>query len=115
MNIEVIYEQSYYDKTDPTNYTSMMEDVVTGTATEGMELCMSECPVDTSLLRDSHEVESNGLEAVILNSTDYWMYVVYGTYKMSANNYPQRVVNQLMSSDFIENLVNESLSEKGIL
>ena len=115
MNLEVIYGQSYFDKINPQTYISAIEEVISNITQEAIALCMDECPVDTGLLRDSHEADVGGFVGRITNSTDYWVYVVYGTYKMSANNYPQRVIGEMVSSNIISDNVNSVLSEKGIL
>lgn len=115
MNVEVTYNQSYFDKTNSANYISAIEEVINNITQEATDLCMDECPVDTGLLRDSHDYDVGGFVGQVTNSTDYWIYVVYGTYKSSANNYPQRVVGRIISSNSISDNVNSILSGKGIL
>ena len=115
ININVEYGEGYYVKLNNSFYNSVFEDVISEVTNNAMELCMEECPVDTGLLRDSHSVSIDGLTGSVENSTDYWIYVVYGTYKMSANNYPERVASQIISSNTIVDIVNNALSENGII
>lgn len=115
MNVEAIYSQSFYDKLDGNNYVNMFMDIIEESTNEANERCQSECPVDTGLLRDSHEVDVGGLTGSVTNSTDYWVYVVYGTYKMSANDYPLRVVNSMISEDYFMRVTSEVLRGNGII
>lgn len=114
LRLDVIYGGSYYNKVNPSNYVASFEEVIDGRTNDAMDLCMTECPVDTGNLRDSHDVDVDGLTGRVTNSAEYWVYVVYGTYKMSANNYPVRVSNQLKSIG-IEDRLNTALRNNGIL
>lgn len=76
--------------------------------------CEEESPVRTGNLRDSHSVEIESEEGRVCNSAEYCEYVVYGTYKMKANNYPMRAVNRItregeVSKNFIVELKEDGL------
>ena len=114
MPVEITRNDTFTRKTDTSAYLKAMEDTVSEVSEKTMSECQSECPVRTGNLRDSHSVESDGMEATIRNSAEYWMYVVYGTSRMSANNYPQRAWNTIISQDMIGEIFKNKLKENGI-
>lgn len=112
MGVEIIFSESYYNKLNPDNYIKAEEEVIRNVVLEAEELCMAEAPVDTGLLRDSHYSESEGLSGRVMNDVEYAVYVIYGTSRQSANNYPQRVVNEL-SGSYGERFI-EALNSMGV-
>ncbi|WP_405286363.1 HK97 gp10 family phage protein [Methanobrevibacter sp.] len=114
MPVEITINDSFTNKTNPEAYSNAIRDTVSEVSEKTMEECQAECPVRTGNLRDSHSVESDGMEATIRNSAEYWIYVVYGTSRMSANNYPQRAWNTIISQDVIGEIFKSKLNENGI-
>jgi len=114
MPVEITINESFTKKTDPEAYSKAMVDTVSDVTQKTMEECQAECPVRTGNLRDSHSVESDGMESTIRNSAEYWIYVVYGTSRMAANNYPQRAWNNIISQDVIGEIFKSKLNENGI-
>lgn len=111
-SMEVQFNESYYAKLNPDIYVKAEEETIKLATLDAEEGCISEAPVDTGLLRDSHYSEISGLEGKVLNDVEYLSYVVYGTSKQSANNYPQRVLNS-MSGNYVEYFWN-ALSNSGV-
>jgi hypothetical protein len=67
------------------------------------------CPVDTGRLRAGHTLNlSNAIIKYILNAVEYMPYVVYGTSKMAANNYPHRAL--LASKADVERIVRQEIT-----
>jgi len=114
MGLEITINESFNKKTDPDAYRKAMVDTVSEVTQKTMEECQAECPVRTGNLRDSHTYEADDMEATIRNSAEYWIYVVYGTSRMSANNYPQRAWNTIISQDVIGEIFKSKLNENGI-
>ena len=114
MPVEFTINDSFTNKTNPDAYLQAMQSTVSEVSEKTMEECQSECPVRTGNLRDSHSVESSDMEASIHNSAEYWIYVVYGTSRMAANNYPQRAWNTIISQDIIGETFKAKLNENGI-
>lgn len=114
MPLEIKFNDSYTNKTDPDSYLKAMSDTVQEVCEETMKECQVECPVRTGNLRDSHFVEGEHLEATLRNSAEYWIYVVYGTRWMSANNYPQRAWNTIISQDVIGKILESKLKDNGV-
>lgn len=112
--LDVKFNTSFYKKTDPSLVKECIEECITELTNEAEKECRAICPVDTGLLRDSHSTSTSGLEGSVHNSTEYWMYVVYGTYKQSPQNYPEEVVNTLNSNDTAGKILKEKLKSKGI-
>lgn len=114
MQVEVNYSDSFYQKLNPDNYRNCIIGTVKDIAEEALNGCQSECPVRTGNLRDSHDVEVNEFEASVTNSADYWEYVVYGTRRTPPNNYPERVRNNLVSGNVINDSFRNELLNQGI-
>ena len=114
MPVEFTINDSFTKKTDASAYIEAMKATVSEVSEKTMTECKSECPVRTGNLRDSHSVESGEMEAAIHNSAYYWVYVVYGTSRMAANNYPQRAWNTIISQNVIGDVLKTKLKENGI-
>ena len=110
--VNVEYSDSYYSKLNPDSYIKAEEETIKTITMEAEEGCVSEAPVDTGLLRDSHYSEIDGLEGKVLNDVYYAPFVIYGTSRQSPNNYPQRVLNEI-SGNYTEYFVN-ALNENGV-
>lgn len=114
MGLEITINDSYTNKTNPDNYINAMQDTVSEVVQKTMEECQNECPVRTGNLRDSHSQESEGMEGSIKNSAEYAKYVIYGTSRMAANNYPQRAWNSIVTQRVINQILSEKLKENGV-
>lgn len=81
---------------------------LTSQAKANLEL---EVPVDTGRLQSSITSNTSGdLVKEITCSAPYWVYVNYGTYKMPANPFIDRVVSNLNTNGILTN----ALKSKGI-
>lgn len=112
MGVEITFSDSYYNKLNPDNYIRAEEETIQNITLEAEEKCMIEAPVDTGLLRDSHYSEVDGLVGRVMNDVEYAPYVIYGTSRQSANDYPQRALNE-MSDSYGEKFV-EALNNNGV-
>lgn len=54
------------------------------------------------------------LTKYLRNNMEYWIYVVYGTSKQKANNFPGRAANRIISEGWINTIVQIKLKEKGL-
>lgn len=113
--IKVEFTDSFYNKTDASIYQDSMTEVIEFTANKINEAIKNEAPVRTGNLRDGHIVRVNGLTASILNDVDYAPYVIYGTSRQPANNYPQRAINHMNITGEAKSLFSQSLITKGVL
>ena len=66
-------------------------------------------------LRRGHSSEIHDDEGLVKNNQNYWVYVVYGTSKMPARNYPKDVANELSSEQYMSNTLISELKKKGVL
>ena len=111
-NVTVHYNEGYYFKLNSNNYIKAEEDTIREIVSEAEMGCIDEAPVDTGLLRDSHYSEIDGLSGRVLNDVEYAVYVIYGTSRQSANNYPQRVLNSI-SGNYAEHF-RSALLDNGV-
>ncbi len=111
-NVEITYSESFYKKLNPSVYVQAEEECVKNSTMEAEEGCISEAPVRTGKLRDGHYTEIEGMNGRVMNDVEYAPYVVYGTSRQPANNYPQRVANE-MSGGYGDKFV-EALRNNGV-
>ena len=76
-------------KLDGLRMRQAMEKAVRQTMLDLQKEAMKQSPVDTGNLRRSHShevrLDSNMVEGLLKNSTNYWMYVNFGTSRMKKN------------------------------
>lgn len=80
-------------------YKEALNKSIEKTLTDAKDGCQKICPVDTGRLRDGHETEMKDLEGYVTEEAPYWIYVVHGTSRMAARNYPSWVMNEIMGSN----------------
>ena len=66
-------------------------------------------------LRRSHSTQISDDEGLVKNSTNYWRYVVFGTSKMRARNYSQKIANELSSEKYITRTILTELRRMGMI
>lgn len=66
-------------------------------------------------LRLSHSSKISDEEGQVKNSTNYWRYVVFGTSKMRARNYPQKIAKQLSSERYMTRTFLTELRRMGVI
>lgn len=75
-----------------------------------------EVPVDTGKLQQSLTANFiSETEKQITSDVEYWLYVNYGTYKMSANPFIERALADLKMSNVLENVVINTLRSAGAI
>ena len=110
-------------KTNPSLYKKISKDVVDQcmkntigkTTLEAEKRCKQKAPYKTGALRRGHSSEISSEEGLVKNSMNYAVYVVHGTSKMDARNYPLDVLNELVSEKFMSKLMKKELREKGVV
>lgn len=95
VEVKVTFNQSFYDKLNESTFRYAAEETVKEVTNELKEECETQCPVRTGNLRDGHYTIVNGLEGSVANNVEYAPYVVFGTSRQSANNYPQRAMSAI--------------------
>lgn len=66
-------------------------------------------------LRRGHSSEISEEEGLIRNGQKYAPYVIHGTSKMPARNYPLQVVNELSSENYMSNTMKKELKNNGVV
>ena len=66
-------------------------------------------------LRRGHSSEISDEEGLVKNSQNYAVYVVHGTSKMPARNYPKEVANELATEKYMSNIFKSELRKQGVL
>ena len=91
---------------DEKNVEEKIKQGITKLTLEAEKECKNECPVDTGNLMNSIASEISEDEGEVKTDVEYAPYVIYGTSKMEANDFPERAkqtiepqVKELMGFD----------------
>ena len=115
INIRVEFNNSFFKKTNSRILQESFQDVIEYTTETICNGCKDEAPVRTGKLRDGHYTNVRGLTGEVKNDVEYAPYVIFGTSRQSANNYPQRVINRINASGEIGSRLEQTLSSNGVI
>lgn len=115
IDLKIEVNPSFYKKINHDTIKEATATTIKNTTLKAESECKKEAPYDTGALRRGHSSEISDEEGLVINGQGYWVYVVFGTYKMDANNYPQRVVNSLASEQFMSRTLVSELKKKGVI
>ena len=92
--IEIDLSRFNIDK-DEKNVEEKIKQGITKVTLEAEKECKTECPVDTGNLMNSIASEIGEDEGLVKTDVEYAPYVIYGTSKMEANNFPERAMQTI--------------------
>ena len=126
INLDMKINSSFYKKTSQAVIKKCESATIKKTTLEAERRCKEKSPgpgnqlpgttyVASGHLRRGHSSEINDEEGLVKNGEHYWVYVVFGTSKMPARNYPQKVVNELSSEKYMSNTFESELRKQGVL
>lgn len=113
VSLNVLISDRFYKKLDGEIYRKAEQDTVRDSTEEANDLCMDECPVRTGFLKSQHYAIISGDIGRVVNYADYAPDVIYGTVNQSANNYPQRALNNLNGK--YADMFMSNLNQYGVL
>lgn len=109
------FNPSFYKKTDHSIIKKCIAETIKETTLQAEKRCKEEAPYQTGNLRRSHSSEYSADEGLVHNSAEYAVYVIYGTYKMDARNYPSQVCKELGQNKYMSERFKKHLKEEGVL
>ena len=115
IDIKVEVRESFYKKTSHDIVKQCIANTIRNTTLEEEKRCKVASPYDTGALRRGHSSEISSEEGLIRNRMNYAVYVVHGTSKMEARNYPQEVANDLASENYMSESMEKELKKKGVI
>jgi len=115
VDIEVKINPSFYKKTSSSILKQCVANTIRNTTLEAEKRCKTKAPYQTGNLRRSHSSEISAEEGRVKNSANYAVYVVHGTSKMEARNYPLEVANELASEKYMSKSIEKELRKKGVI
>ena len=126
IDVEISFSSSFKKKTNHQIIKECESITIKKTTLEAEKRCKVQAPGPgnqlpgtkykaVGRLRRSHSSKISDDEGLVKNSTNYWRYVVFGTSKMIARNYPQKIVNQLSSENYITRTMLTELRRKGMI
>lgn len=113
INIDVQINPSFYKKVNHQIVEEATQVMIKNTTLKAEGDCKKEAPYQTGNLRRSHSSDISEDEGLVQNSAEYAVYVVHGTSKMDANNYPERVANELSSKQYMSKTFKNELKRRG--
>ena len=115
IDIDVDIESSFRKKVNHSIIKECEAITIKNTTLEAERRCKKVCPYDTGALMRGHSTSISNEQGLVRNRQDYWVFVVFGTSKMEARNYPQVVVNSLHSENYMSRTFKTQLVKKGVL
>ena len=115
IDIEVKINPSFYKKLDKFIIKKCEAITIRNTTLEAESRCKKTCPYDTGALMRGHSSDISDEEGLVKNGQHYWVFVVFGTSKMKARNYPQKVANGLSSENYMSRTFKTQLKNRGVL
>ena len=115
IDIEVKINPSFRKKLDSAIIKECKAITIKNTTLEAESRCKKICPYETGALMRAHSSEISDEEGLVKNGQHYVVYVVFGTVKMEARNYPQVVANSLYSECYMSRTFKTQLVKKGVL
>lgn len=126
IELSVDLTSSFKKKINPLAMKKAEEITIRDTTLKAEEMCKLEAPgpgnqlPGTSYrasgnLRRSHSPKISSNEGLVKNSAHYSKYVVHGTSKMPARNYPQKVVKTLSSEKYMTRKMLTELRRQGVI
>lgn len=126
IDIEVKMESSFKRKINHEIIKACESTAIRNTTLEAEKRCKVQAPGPgnqlpgtkykaVGRLRRSHSTKISDNEGLVKNSTNYWRYVVFGTSKMPARNYPQKIANELASENYISRTILTELRRRGVI
>ena len=115
IDIEVVIEPNFRRKLNKSIIKECEAITIRNTTLEAESRCKKICPYDTGALMRGHSTTISDELGTVRQRQDYWVYVVFGTSKMEARNYPQVVANSLYSENYMSRTFKTQLVKKGVL
>lgn len=126
ITMEVKLNSSFYKKLNQAAVKAAEKVTIRNTTLEAERRCKIQAPGPgnqlpgttykaVGRLRGGHSSEISDEEGLVKNSQKYWVYVVYGTSKMPARNYPKNIVSELSSENYISRTMISELKKQGVI
>ena len=126
INIDVKFEPSFKKKINHQAVKEAEKVAIHNTTLEAEKRCKIQAPGPgnqlpgtkykaVGRLRRTHSTKITSEEGIVQNNSGYARYVVHGTSKMPARNYPQKIANQLSSENYITRTILTELRRQGVI
>lgn len=126
ININVKIEPSFYKKVNHETLKAAEREAIRKTTLEAEKQCKRLAPGPgnqlpgtkykaVGRLRRSHSTSISDDEGLVKNSTNYAKYVIHGTSKMPARNYPKQVAGNLAGTRYVSRTILTELRRLGVI
>lgn len=114
IDISVTIRPSFYKKLSKETIKHCESKAIELVTKEAESECKSICPYDTGNLSRSHSSEIEEEVGLVTNSAEYAQYVIHGTTRMEARNYPLEVANKIVSEKKLSTAFKKELRSNGV-
>ena len=115
IDIQVELKPDFKKKINHPAVKQAIANTIRNTTLQAERKCKTTAPYKTGQLRRSHSTHIGPEEGQVKNSANYAVYVIHGTSKMAARNYPAKVCNELSSSNYASRELERELRSKGVI
>ena len=126
IDIDFKFNDSFYKKTNSQAVKRAKANTIKKTTLEAEARCKRKSPgpgnqlpgtkyVASGDLRRDHSSEISEDMGLVKEGQHYWVYVVTGTSKMPARNYPLQVVNEFVTERYMSNTFKSELRKQGVI
>ena len=112
--ISIEFNPSWYKKTNHDTIKQCIAKTIKETTFEAEKRCKEKAPFDTGNLRRSHSTSYTEDEGLVHNGAHYAEYVIFGTSKMDARNYPEEICKELGQEKYMSERMKQHLKESGV-
>ena len=115
IDLKIELTDSFKKKINHPAVQQAMANTIRNTTLQAEKKCKATAPYKTGRLRRSHSSHIATTEGQVRNSAPYATYVIHGTSRMAARNYPAKVCHELASSNYASRELEKQLRNKGVL
>ena len=115
IDIQVELKPDYKKKINHPAVKQAIANTIRNTTLQAERKCKTTAPYKTGYLRRSHSSHIATTEGIVSNSAPHATYVIHGTSRMAARNYPAKVCNELSSSNYASRELERELRSKGVI
>lgn len=115
IDISCDIRSSFKKKVNHQSLKRAEEIMIRNTTLEAEKRCKTTAPYKTGNLKRSHSTHISPQEGQVKNNANYAKYVIYGTSKMKARNYPKKVVGSLSSQKYMTRTFLTELRRMGMI
>ena len=115
IDIQVELKPDFKKKINHPAVKQAIANTIRNTTLQAERKCKTTAPYKTGYLRRSHSTNIGPEEGQVRNNAPHAPYVIHGTSRMKARNYPAKVCKDLSSSNYASRQLEKELRSKAVI